>query len=231
MTGPRVALLDSGVFVANPHLDGATVGGFGLVGDEPPLQRSEDFSDVTGHGTAAAAALVRLVPDVDLLAIRLLDDELRTTSVALAHAIVLAAEEGARVINLSLGSGAATAQPLLAAAVADARDLGAICVASAHPRGRALWPADLPDVISATTHRACPLSELYAVEGPLPRFLAHGFPRPIEGRAPTDNLYGPSFAAVHVTARVVGLLRAAPDLDFDGVVGGLRAAIVGRWAS
>ena len=225
-----VAVLDSGVQVANPHLAGASIRGFSLVGAAPPLQRHPDFSDGTGHGTAATAALLRLVPDASILAIRLLDADLRTTSAALAAGIVAAAQEGATLINLSLGTRAEESRALLSDAVAQARALGAICVASAHPRGAMLLPADLPDVVSATTHRSCPLSELYTVEAPGPRFLAHGFPRPIEGRVATDNLFGPSFAAVHVTARALLLLREDPTLGFDGVVAGLRAAAIGAWS-
>jgi hypothetical protein len=229
MTGPLVAILDSGLQTLNPHVAGAKVAGFALTGDGPDLHRTDDFSDLTGHGTAATAALLRWVPDAEILAVRLLDDELRTTSATLAAGIVAAAEAGARVINLSLGTRAEESRSLLADAVDQAARLGAICIASAHPRGVALYPADLPTVVSATTHRDCPLADLYRVDGDLPRFLAHGWPRPIEGRSPTDNLFGPSFAAVHVSARVVALLRDAPGLDFDGVVSGLRAQATGDW--
>lgn len=229
--GPLVAVLDSGVNAANPHLLGTSLRGFSLTGEAPPLQRGDDFSDVTGHGTAATAALLRLVPDAEVLVIRLLDDELRTTSAALAEGIVTAAREGARVINLSLGTRSEAARSLLLGAVREASAQGAICVASAHPRGATLLPADLPTVISATTHRGCPLADLYAVGSSGPRFLAHGWPRPIDGRGPTDNLFGPSFAAVHVSARVVRILRTAPGLDFDSVVDRLRASTVGIWSA
>ena len=218
----EVAVLDSGLTVGHPHVAGLRVRGFGLLGHEPPLERTEDFSDVTGHGTAVTAALHRLLPDASVLAVRLLDDELRTTTAALCDAIRLAADEGARVINLSLGSGRDESRGPLADAVAHAAERGAVCVAAAHPRGRTLFPADLPTVISVTTHRSCPLADLFAVEGPLPRFLAHGHPRPIEGRAPTDNFFGPSFAAVHVAARVARLLEDASERTFDDVVTGLR---------
>jgi hypothetical protein len=214
MTSPLVAVLDSGVHLGHPHVAGASIRGFSLDGDAAPFGRSEDFSDRTGHGTAATAALLRLLPHADVLAVRLLDADLRTTSAALAAGIIAAANEGARVINLSLGSQAAEAEALLA---------------DAHPRGATLWPADLPSVIGVTTQRACPLADLYTVDAGAPRFLAHGFPRPIEGRPPTDNLFGPSFAAVTVSARVAAILRDDPGLGFGGVVRRLQAAAVGAW--
>ncbi len=224
-----MAIIDSGLTGEHPHIQGLQVRGFALLGHSEPLERSADYSDVTGHGTAVAAAFHRLVPGIRVLCIRLLDEDLRTTTEALCAAIRHATAEGARVLNLSLGSGRPEAQAPLAAAVAEANAAGAICVAAAHPRGRVLFPADLPTVISVTTHRSCPLADLLAVPGPRPRFLAHGYPRPIEGRPPTDNYFGPSFAAVHVAARVARLLEAAPHLRFDDVVAALHGQASGTW--
>ena len=196
-----VAILDSGVSPKHPHLQGLTVRGFSLDGDEAPFTRTGSFADRTGHGTACAAAMFRVYPNIELLAVRVLDADLTTTHLNLAEGIRLAAQEGAEVINLSLGSQEASSKPILAEAVDEALELGAICVAAAHPQGQSLWPADLPTVISAQSHRSCPLRDLYRIPGPLPRFLCHGYPRPIEGRPPTDNLYGPSLAAAHLSAR------------------------------
>jgi len=224
-----VAMLDSGLTAAHPHLAGVAVRGFGLEGCSAPLVRVPDFTDRTGHGTACTAALVRLAPPVEVLAVRLLDDELRTTSAALAAGIVAAAEAGARIINLSLGSRSRASAEPLARAVEAATSLGAVCVAAAHPRGADLWPADLEHVLSASTHRSCPLADLYRVEGPLPRYVTHGWPRTIEGRRPTDNLFGPSIAAVHLTARVASLLTSDPALSFGEIVQRLDATCAGPW--
>jgi len=226
---PLVAVIDSGVATGHPHLDGLALRAFSLDGDAPPLDRQENAADRTGHGTACVAALYRANPQLEVLAIRLLDEDLRTTAEALAETIRIAADEGARIINLSLGSGKAEAKPLLEEAIRYAAERSAHCVAAAHPRGRSLWPADLPTVISAVSHRSCPLRDLYRVEGPLPRFLAHGYPRPIEGRPPTANLYGPSFAAVHLSARVAQLLASEPQLPFDGIVSALESECSGAW--
>ncbi len=227
---PRVAIavVDSGVFADHPHLLGVPLTGFSLVGASAPFATEPAFEDRTGHGTATAAAIVWSGPPVALTIVRILDDDLRTTSMALAEAIRQAAEAGARVINLSVGSTRTEARDLLAAAVSDARELGALCVANAHPRGRALWPGDLPSVLSASAHRDCPRADIFAVRGPLPRFVAHGFPRPVEGRRPTDNFFGPSFACAHLTARVAALLHEDPMLGFDDVVQRLRGAAVGE---
>lgn len=226
----RVAILDSGLTAGHPHLADARITGFSVEGHSAPFTRLDgEFADRTGHGTAVAAALHRLMPEAELLAVRVLDDELRCTTEALAEAIRQAAEHSPDVINLSLGSGREEARAPLQDAVAYAAERGAICVAAAHPRGRMLFPADLPSVLSATTHRSCPLADLFSIPGPLPRFLAHGFPRPIEGRAPTDNFFGPSFAAVHLCGRIAGLLDEDPR-SFEQVCAALRASCVGEWS-
>ncbi len=227
----RVALLDSGVAKDHPHLAGCHLSGFSLdAGPDGAWVEGRDFSDRTGHGTACAAAFFRGCPSASLLAVRLLDEELRTTSAHLAAGIGRAVERGADLIVLSLGSRAAEARAVLAAAVDEARAAGVICVASAHPRGATLWPADLPTVISAAAHRSCPAADVYRAPGPLPRYVASGWPRPIEGRPPTDNLYGPSFAAVHVAARLANLLEEAPSPpDFEGAVALLDASATGSW--
>ena len=225
-----VAILDSGVSPNHPHLQGLTVQGYSLDGDQPPFTRTDSYSDRTGHGTACAAAMFRLYPDIELLAVRVLDDDLSTTHLNLAEGIRLAAREGADVINLSLGSQEESSRTVLADAVDEAALLGAVCVAAAHPQGQRLWPADLPTVLSAQSHRSCPLSDLYRIPGPLPRFLCHGYPRPIEGRPPTDNLYGPSLAAAHLSARVARI-KADSNPSFEDLVRLLEAECSGKLPS
>ncbi len=225
----RVALIDSGVAAEHPHLAGASLEGFSLCFGAKGVQRGTDFSDCTGHGTAIAAALYRSVPSATIVAVRVLDSELRTTTSALVAAIEAAVLEGCVVLNLSLGSQAEEARDKLEAAVATATEAGAICVAAAHPRGSVLWPADLPGVLSAQAHRSCPVGAYFHLPGDLPRFLCHGFPRPIEGRRPTDNFFGPSFAAIQLTARVLRLQAELPLIGFNDVVARLRLDSSGPW--
>ncbi len=224
-----VALLDSGVTPGHPHLDGLPLQGFTLVGDCEPFSQEPGFADRTGHGTACAAAMYRVNPAIELLVVRILDEDLSTTHLGLAEAIRRAADAGAIAINLSLGSMEEDSRAVLQEAVAYAADVGALCVAAAHPGGLALWPADLPTVISAQSHRSCPLGDMYRVSGDLPRFLCHGYPRPIEGRPPTDNLFGPSLASAHLTARVADILSATPGADLSSVVTALEAQCSGLW--
>ncbi len=227
---PLVAVIDSGLAPSHPHVAGLCSTGFALYSEGGSFRQDPDHSDCTGHGTAVTAALHRVVPEAPVLAIRVLDEDLRCTSAVLVEAIRRAADAGAKIVNLSLGSGDPEATPLLQAAVDEVTALGAVCVAAAHPRGRPLWPADLSNVLSAQAHRSCPLDDLFRVPGPVPRYLTHGFPRPIDGQPPTQNLFGPSFAAIHLSARVARLLQADPGLDFVTLRELLDAECSGEWA-
>jgi hypothetical protein len=211
-----VAIVDSGITLGHPHLGDAPVEAVTL--EDGAGVWAPGGPDRTGHGTAAAAAILRLAPGVGLLSLRILDDELRTTRHHLDRAIREAARRGARVVYLSLGSTAPEAEALLADAVREAEEHGAICVAPAHPRGLPLWPGDLPTVLSAEADEQLLLQDLVAVPGDRPRFRLHAWPRPIPGRSPTDNFRGPSFAAASLSGRVAALLLADPHLDRAGVV-------------
>lgn len=220
---PLVVLVDSGVHAGHPHLAGVDLEACGLQwhGDEPEI--SAEGSDRTGHGTAVAAAMVRTAPAVRLLSIRVLDADLRTTRHHLAAAIGHAAERGAALVNLSLGSSAPEAASLLGSAVAAAVERGVTVVAAAHPRGGPLWPADLPEVFSATTRPEVLLSERRPVPGHPRRFRCHGWPRPVEGRPPGDNLFGPSFAAANLSAQILDLWVREGQLRDDWLAERLRA--------
>jgi subtilisin family serine protease len=215
----EIVLIDSGIAAGHPHLEGATVDGVTLL--RPDWREVHGFADQHGHGTAVAAAALRMLPGAKFFAIAVLDRDLRAPYGALAAALRAARGRG-RVVCLPLGSGLPAARGPLEDAISALRLSGAIPVAPAHPRGAALWPGDLPSVVSASALADCPLADLFFVDGPCPRFATHGLPRPIDGRPPSDNFTGPSFAAAHVAARVAALLRVDPSLDFDGIVAALR---------
>ena len=94
-----VALLDSGVHGNHPHVGGVRGGASFLAGTD-----ADDFVDRVGHGTAVAAAIREKSPAVDLIAARIFDRQLATNVDVLVRAIRWAADEGAQLINLSLGT-------------------------------------------------------------------------------------------------------------------------------
>jgi hypothetical protein len=222
--GVRVAVIDSGVHSANPHIGGARVSGARI---GPDGEIDGDFVDRIGHGTAVAAAILEKAPGIELVAVRVFDRTLTTSAEVLAHAISWAASHGARLINLSLGTSNPKRGELLGAAVGEAVAAGAIVV-SARESGGVTWlPGSLPNVAGVVLDPSCDRHELAVVLHGAPRavgFASSGYPRPIAGVPVERNLSGISFAVANVTGFLARLLEAdATARDVGDVVRRLLA--------
>jgi len=107
-TGIKIAVIDTGVDFNHPDLfgwgpDGKVVGGYNFIQeDEPPL-------DTNGHGTqvagviAADGQIVGIAPKAKILAYKVSEDGEGVSSELIIRAIEKAIEDGADVINISLG--------------------------------------------------------------------------------------------------------------------------------
>ncbi|HEX4469653.1 MAG TPA: S8 family serine peptidase [Gemmatimonadaceae bacterium] len=206
--GIRVAVVDSGVHENHPHI-GSVIGGVRLgVHDD-----DADYGDRLGHGTAVCAAIHEKAPDAELLAIKIFDTSLSASSDVLARAIRYAVEQGARLVNLSLG----TTNPLhlaeLRAAVAAASRAGALVVA-ARDENRTHWlPGAFAEVFGVSLDWSSPRHQLDMVQqGETLSARASGFPRPIPGVPPHRNVSGISFAVANATGLLALLLQGEPSV-------------------
>ncbi len=220
--GITVAVIDSGVNVDDPRLAGAKISGwhirFGATGH---ALLGDDFKDGAGHGTDVAAAVHRMAPDAELVAVKIMDDRLRTSADLMAAGLETASRHGAQVINLSLGTPNMGKALLLRDCCALAVDNDAVVLASAHPRGKRAYPADLPEAIGCASHPDCPLDKYYyfALEN-FPRakwgslaekYLAHGYAVP-HPAAPQKRIWrGFGVATAYLSGRVAALREAHPD--------------------
>jgi Subtilase family len=198
--GVRIAVVDSGVHAAHPHV-GGIAGGAAFDADG---RHGGDAIDRLGHGTAVAAAILEKAPGAELLAVKVFDRSLATTGLALVEAIRWAAGAEAALINLSLGTANAAHEPALAAAVSEASAVGAIVVAAA-PQDSVRWlPGALPGVIAVQVDWDCPRDACQLAVEPDGRvsLRASGFPRPIPGVPPNRNVHGPSFAVANATGLI-----------------------------
>ena len=206
--GVRVAVIDSGVHPANPHIGGAQVSGVRIGADG---EIDGDFVDRIGHGTAVAAAILEKAPHVDLVAVRVFDRTLATSAEVLAHAISWAASHDARLINLSLGTSNPKRAEMLGAAVAEGMVKGAIVVSARGSGGMAMLPGSLPNVAGVMLDPVCDRHELSVMPRDTPPaadFASSGYPRPIAGVPVERNLSGISFAVANVTGFLARLLEA-----------------------
>lgn len=174
----RVAVLDSGIDASHPDLAGVVEPGIDLV------DRDDDATDQNGHGTAAAGVIAArggngiggagVCGACSLIPVRVLDRHGAGTTSMLAEGIVWAADRGAQVISMSLGS--RTPTDSVRDAVAYAVSKGAILVASAGNAGTTFpyYPAADPGVVSVAA--TMPDDSLYewSNRGPWVRLAAPG---------------------------------------------------------
>jgi hypothetical protein len=153
--GVVVAIIDTGVDRLHPLLQGKLWSDHRANGDLQEDQRDNDldgleddawgwdFVDndndpseiagdpgktVAGHGTFVAGLVALLAPDAKILPVRAFPADGVSNAFTVASAVKYAAEHGARVINLSLGS--PEVSELLQTAIEDARKRGIIVVAA-----------------------------------------------------------------------------------------------------
>jgi uncharacterized NAD-dependent epimerase/dehydratase family protein len=225
----RVAVVDTGVDPAHPDLAPVVAGAHLVANDRDGVRRADDWQDTAGHGTACAGIVSRgLRARVALLAARVVDSERGSSARVLAEAVRWATEQGARVINVSLGAEAwgDESAERVEAACREAVARGVVIVAAAGPEGKEPLPAILPDVI-AVGSALCPSDVLYAADEGYVELYARGDLQRVAWTEGGSVLaQGTSFAAAHVSRAVCKLLLADPTLDLAGVRRALGAQCI-----
>lgn len=192
--GVRVAVVDSGVNPAHPHLNGVA-GGVSITGEG----ESDLYLDYLGHGTAVAAAICEKAPEMDLYAVKIFDRTLVTRIDRLIRALNWCVSQRMDVVNLSIGTSNAAHRDALLQAVDRLRSAGCAVVAAANT-----LPGTLPGVIAVECDDDCPRDTYRVAETEARRvFRASRFPRPIPGLPPERNLNGASFAVANLAGFVV----------------------------
>lgn len=213
-----IAIVDSEIDTRHPDLAGTIAERFdALGGDETPHR----------HGTAIAGAIAAhgkisgIASAPRLLAARAFDGgDAKGTSFAIYKSLQWAADNGARIVNMSF---AGPPDPLLHRLLAAAHEKGMVLIAAAGnagPRSAPLYPAADPNVIAVTaTDSKDDLFEM-ANRGPYIAIAAPGVE--VVALAPGDTYQlttGTSVAAAHVSGIAALLLDEKPSLGPDDVRG------------
>ena len=184
----RVAILDSGIHASHPHVMGVKAG-FNATG----VGSETEWMDRMGHGTAVAGAIRALAPEAEFLAVKIFEGGLRTNLDVILRGVEWALEQGAELINLSLG----TTNAGHAGRLAEWVQRGAIWVSAASANGAEAYPGVLPGVIGIELDATLEREERREIAEM--RFAASPYPREIPGVSRERNLQGISFAVANVT--------------------------------
>lgn len=147
-----IAVIDSGVCLNHPDLQGRVLAGFDFVDDD------NDPSDVFGHGCGVAGVIAAnanngtgiagVAPNAQIMPLRVLDENGLGNYSNIAAAMVYAVDNGANIINLSLAGSSPSS--IIEAAVNYATQRGVVVIAAAgnFAQERAYYPAAYPNVIA-----------------------------------------------------------------------------------
>lgn len=212
-SGPVVAVVDTGLDVSHSWFSGEFAGhvvpGRSIVGDPA------DWSDANGHGTHVAG-VVRLVdPSARILPVRVFDASGFGTDSAVAGGIVWAVENGAQVVNLSLGGPARSMATERAVEFARSRDVVVVAAAGNYAeRGSpVMYPAAFESVVAVAAHDAF-APAFFSNRGAYVDVSAEGM---YVWSAYVSNrvvlMGGTSAASPFVAAAAARVRAARPDLD------------------
>ena len=208
-----VALIDSQIDGGDADLDGTIVGSFDALGGQA---RPHSHGTAMAGAIAAHGKLLGIAPGVKLLAARAFageGEEAKGTSFAVYKALQWAADNGARVVNMSF---AGPADPEMHRMLAAARDKGMVLIAAAGnggPKSAPLYPAADADVVAVTATDDRDGVFAMANRGGYIAVAAPGVD--ILALAPDESLQittGTSVAAAHVSAVAALLLECKPAL-------------------
>jgi subtilisin family serine protease len=226
--GVTVAVIDSGVNTAGGDLFGENESSSSPDRVSPASKNfitNETVADVgidavedgSGHGTWVASSIAAnatndthdgIAPEAHVLALKALDDEGSGSTANIARAIRYAADNGADVITMSLGS--PVYSPALADSIQYAQDNGvqAITVATGNSRQTTRWmasPSDVDGVIAvAATNGSAPAtagSAYFSQIGPDPSTLDGSS---LESQGEQPDIAAPGMQTVALTADTSG---------------------------
>src|SRR5689334_2622672 len=209
--GVKVAVVDSGVDAEHPLVAGIAGAVVVELDDEAPdgVRFVEGpHADVVGHGTACAAIIKSLAPDVEIYSVRVLGANMRGRGALLHAGIAWSIEQGVEVANLSLSS---KSEQMFAPLheVADAAYFsGTTLVCAANNLPGPTYPSQYASVVSVAARPGEEEMALAYNAHPPVEFGARGIDVDVAWAGHGSiTATGNSFAAPHVTA-MVALMRS-----------------------
>jgi subtilisin len=214
--GVVVAVIDSGIDAAHPDLRAPvvrsvdvrlTAQGRPVVVDAPP-------ADLAGHGTACADIIGRLAPKATLWNVRALGPDCKGSSAGLLAALKWAIDEGAHVINLSLGTRETmVAEPLRDLIDAAYRKSLLVVAAASNVPGARSYPAVFSSLVCVESAYLPNAERFYFKAGAQSELEAPGVY--VDAAWPGGGrrlVTGTSFACPHVSGHIARIVSANPGM-------------------
>jgi type VII secretion-associated serine protease mycosin len=235
-----VAVLDTGADFTHPDLRPNLLGdrGYDFINDGPNAQDDES------HGTAVAGIIgavgnnhegvAGIAWRIKILPIKALNAEGRGPDSAMVKAILYAADNGARIINIS--STGTRYSAALETAVTYAQEKGALIVAAAGNTGdqdnTVSYPAAFDGVLAVSAVDEQDQPAAFSQHGPYVSLAAPGVEVPSTawagaGRGSYASQSGTSIAAPHVSGVAALLWELRPDLAASDIANALRTTADG----
>jgi len=215
--GIKVAVLDSGIESAHPHLKGLI-----LADDLAVVQEGMRLSivpgegrDVFGHGTAVAGIIRELAPEARIGSFRVLGENLRSRTLIIREGVRQALERGYHILNCSFGCGREDHVLFYKDWIDEAYLKGRHIVAASNNQDytKREWPGHFPTVVTVNFVSRGGTDAFFCRSGHLVEFAARG--QDIEvawlggGR---KSVTGSSFSAPRVTGLLARLISGCPAL-------------------
>ena len=223
--GITVAVLDTGIDFTHPLLNGRGVAGYNALNPSSlPIESADGATNIAvGHGTMVAGIIARIAPDALLMPVRVLNGDGVGTAKEVAEGLIFAVRNGARVINLSLGSSVRSKTMEEALDVAEAA--GVTCVTSAGNNGaqEEQYPSSRHDVLVVGALEADNKKSGYSNYGGWVSVVAPGSnirSTYVNGQYATWS--GTSFATPFVTGEAALILSLRPDFIAANIKDAIR---------
>ena len=196
--GVRIAVIDSGVHAAHPHVNGVAGG----VGFDADGRQHDTISIASGTGRRSSPRSRTLAPDVEIFAVKVFDRQLATPIGCLVRAIEWAAAAGMHIANLSLWTSRREHEAALHQAIDIAAAHQMLVVAAREDEGVSYLPGSLAGALPVEVDWACSRREyrIVTVNG-VDVLRTSGLPREIPGvPRGEETCTGVSFAVANASA-------------------------------
>jgi subtilisin family serine protease len=226
--GVKVAIIDSGVEIDHPALDGLSI--TDRLATTTRIGRAQtaddELGDVYGHGTAVAGIVHRTAPQAEIGSFRVLrPNGVPTEPAAIRGAVLEALERGYQVINCSFGSPGKSSEVMIFKDWIDRSYLaGAHAVAACgnlDPDERE-WPSHFTSLISVGIG-PCQDGEILYRPRHIVEFAAAGEALRVPWKGGGEKtVLGSSFAAPQVSGIIARILSKHPGISPPMMKGILR---------